>query len=573
MVETKEKKSALVVDDSRTQRNYLKTLLLEQDYRVYTAEHGEHGVEMFLKYQPDIVLMDINMPIMDGFQAAKIIKDASKNGFCPLIFVTTLSSEKTMLASAEAGGDGILIMPFSPEVFKAKIMSLQRISDLYHQLNVLQETQQHDAELAEQLMASVIDSRNHKPDCISIVKQAASLFSGDIQLSELCPNGDINILLGDFTGHGLRSSIGAIPVAETFRSMTKKGFSLLEIASQINQQLYDLLPSDLFLAAGFVTVSCDERSLYSINAGIPDILQIGDGGVVKHRICSSHPPLGIMERLMPSTLLEVYGFEDTDHLLLLSDGVIEARNAEDDLFGEDRLLTAVNKGYQNGDIADFLLQQVNRFGENVEQADDISIINVACGLASKPIEVWSSSREDSTLAINLSTFNEKPSWSWSVVLNDKKLANVNPVPLAMNQLKDLEEDGEHWQSVYTILTELYINALDHGVLLLDSSLKNSAQGFSEYFKLRSERLNQDISGTISISIDLYSLANGGKVVIKVRDSGKGFDVESVLKQRINNEQLGLNALSGRGIDLVSKLCETLTYDEFGTSVEASYLWE
>ena len=74
MIELPEKKSALVVDDTKTQRNYLKALLEAEGYSVYIAQNGAVGVNMYHKYQPDIVLMDINMPVMNGFEAAKKIK-------------------------------------------------------------------------------------------------------------------------------------------------------------------------------------------------------------------------------------------------------------------------------------------------------------------------------------------------------------------------------------------------------------------------------------------------------------------------------------------------------------------
>lgn len=219
-------KLALVVDDSAMQRKILGVLLEQEGYRVITANNGANGVEMYIKHSPDLVLMDINMPIMDGYEAARKIKSLSKGTLAPLIFITSMDSDKAFIESIEAGGDGILVRPFSPEVFKAKIKSIQRISDLYQQVKILQQEQQQDAELAEKLMSGVIESRNFSPERIKIIKQAATLFSGDIQLSALCPNGDINILLGDFTGHGLRSSIGAIPLAATFRAMTKKRFYL-----------------------------------------------------------------------------------------------------------------------------------------------------------------------------------------------------------------------------------------------------------------------------------------------------------------------------------------------------------
>ncbi len=222
MLNVKHGKLALVVDDSAMQCKLLSVLLIEEGYQVVTANDGAEGVAKYIEHQPDLVLMDINMPIMNGYQATRKIKEISKGSLAPLIFITSLDTDKAYIESIDAGGDGILVRPFSPEVFKAKIKSIQRISDLYSQVKSLQQAQQQDAELAEKLMSGVIESRNFSVDRIKIIKQAATLFSGDIQLSALCPNGDVNVLLGDFTGHGLRSSIGAIPLAETFRAMTKK---------------------------------------------------------------------------------------------------------------------------------------------------------------------------------------------------------------------------------------------------------------------------------------------------------------------------------------------------------------
>ena len=129
-----------------------------------------------------------------------------------------------------------------------------------------------------------------------------------------------------------------------------------------------------------------------------------------------------------------------------------------------------------------------------------------------------------------------------------------------------------------ILTELFINDLDHGVLKLDSSLKNSAEGFSQYFNERAKRLDKLADHTLNSDFDFVRITlkyfprpSGGKMVINIRDSGPGFDIS--LATRGNSPSVTIEPkLSGRGVELVKQLCDTLEYEEKGTSVTASYIW-
>ena len=565
-------KLALVVDDSVMQCKVLSVLLKEEGYRVFTANDGARGVAMYIKYQPDLVLMDINMPVMNGFDAAKKIKNISPNSLCPLIFITSLDSDQAFIDSIDAGGDGILVRPFSPQVFKAKIKSIQRISDLYSQIKKLQQEQQKDAELAEELMSGVIESRNYGLDKISIVKKAAALFSGDIQLTVLCPNGDINILLGDFTGHGLRSSIGAIPLSETFRAMTKKGFSLIDIINQVNSQLYDLLPIDLFLCATFVSISAHEKSAYLFNAGLPDAYIFNDDGGIKHQFSSNHPPLGVLPRLMENSRLTIVPIEITDRVVLISDGIIEAGNDNGELYGVERFEVAAREGIIAKNLASVLMENIDRFCAGKPQEDDISLIDIPCNGWLRQMGVTEKTNSTNNNSLEAAYQTTSPDWQWNLKLIGKSLAAVNPVPMIMNQINDIEGAGEHWQSLFTILTELFVNALDHGVLRLSSSLKKSEEGFTQYFNEREKRLQNLEHGFININLNYFSLVEGGKVVITLKDSGDGFDSLELFKNNSaaeEHEQL----LSGRGIELVNQLSDTLEFQENGTLVEAVYIWQ
>lgn len=566
-------KLALVVDDSKMQRMVLGVLLKEEGYRVISADDGSSGVSMYIEHQPDLVLMDINMPVMNGYEAARKIKSLSLNNLCPLIFITSMNTDKAFIESIEAGGDGILVRPFSPEVFKAKIKSIQRISDLYGQVKLLQQEQQQDAELAEQLMSGVIESRNYGLDKIGIVKQPAALFSGDIQLTALCPNGDINVLLGDFTGHGLRSSIGAIPLANTFRAMTSKGFALQDIIVEINRQLYDLLPADLFLGAGFVTVSPHEKSAYILNAGLPDVYIFDEEGNIKHQVASSHPPIGVLPTLIPNTNLTVISVEEGDRITLISDGIVEARCENGEMFEFERFEESARLGVLSKSISNKVFSDVMAFCQGMPQEDDISLIDLPCG-------GWGNEESTIEKAIETTLLNNKeeykldpvvPSaWKWQLMLSGSRLAKVNPIPLALSQLNEIEGDSEHWQNLYTILTELFVNALDHGVLELSSTLKSSAEGFAFYFKEREARLSTLNVGYVEIELVYDALENGGRVKIYITDSGKGFDFKSYRENVRDHE--AEKQFSGRGILVLDQLCESLEYTDNGTRVEASYVW-
>ena len=575
-------KLALVVDDSKMQCKLLSVLLEEENYRVVVANDGASGVQMYVEHQPDLVLMDINMPIMDGFEATKRIKKLSGVGnLAPIIFITSMDSEQAFIKSVDAGGDSILVRPFTPNVFKAKIKSMQRISDLVEQVKDLQREQQNDAELAEKMMSDVIEARNFALDKIGVIKKPATIFSGDIQLSALCPNGDLHVLLGDFTGHGLRSSIGAIPVTETFRAMTKKGFSILEIIAQLNRQMYTLLPGDLFFAASFASISEHEKSAYIFNAGLPDGYLFDRGATIKQQFLSTHPPLGILPELLPDAHLEVIQVKPDDRIVFITDGIVEARNSEGELFGFPLFEQAAAEGIEKKDLTNNVLKYLDDFCQQCEQEDDISLVDIPCSgwkklpVTNKVTIPEGFSGEDNYFGIPDDLL---PTWSYHLHLTGKLLKTVNPIPLVMNQINDLEGAGEHWQSLYTILTELFINALDHGVLELNSSLKDSAEGFSQYFNERSKRLDKLADNVINasenyvrISLQYFPLSHGGKMVINIKDSGQGFDILNVVKNNSSAMNDGVK-LSGRGVELVNQLCDTLEYQEKGTLVTANYIW-
>ncbi len=104
----------LIIDDSRTSRKVLKNLLEAEGHKIIAeAANGEEGISKFKEFSPDIVTMDITMPIMDGVEALKKIREIDENA--KVVMVTAASQAYKMRAAIENGASEFLAKPFAPE--------------------------------------------------------------------------------------------------------------------------------------------------------------------------------------------------------------------------------------------------------------------------------------------------------------------------------------------------------------------------------------------------------------------------------------------------------------------------
>ena len=562
---------ALVVDDQQTNRAVLKGLLEHAGFQVIEAENGAIAVELFSTEHPDIIFMDIMMPVMDGYEATEKIKVLCGTTFVPVIFITALTDHKAMEDAIQSGGDDFFVKPYNFVTLKTKILAMERLRELHRTTHRLYSDLQRDQEFAEIIYNKAVTSSNVALDTIQAQMWPASTFSGDMLLTEHTLSFDLHIVLGDFTGHGLSAALGALPASEVFRAMCHKGFSMPEILASINQKLHGFLPTGMFLAIQYITLSHDLNYVTACNCGMPDILILdGHTGEIKSRVESKGFPLGVDSNIDYKPLLQRIPIQPGDRIILASDGVSEAQNIDGELFGEERLEASITKR-QNGNHLSSLDKALKDFCQNTPQIDDISMVEIPC-----IAEIFPAS--DLPPPVTTETF-AKPdlltdcealpdSWQYRLQLVGSKLKTVNPVPLIIAQLQELEDIGTHHQTLYTILTELYVNALDHGLLKLDSSLKQSPEGFSQYFSEREKRLEDLQDGWVSFSLNVEHSENSGRIKIRIEDSGIGFDFDNDSAAAADNN----GQLHGRGILLIRELCESLQFMSPGNKAEAVFAW-
>ena len=563
------KKLVLIVDDDAVNRMILEGMLEAGGYAVVTAADGQQAIQQYIEHQPQVILMDIIMPVLDGFQATIRIKELAGDSFVPIIFLTAVSSEEELAKCVRMGGDDFLTKPYSKVILMAKVEALVRMSQLYATIRQQRdEIDIHNSQmLAEQKVAKKIFSKVVHEGClhtpnIKYLLSPLSIFNGDLLLAARTPSGGLNILLGDATGHGLPAAIGAVPVSDLFYELTDNGATVDEIVLAINAKLKNILPPEFFFCACVLNLSNDSRLLTLWHGGLPDVLiYSGKNRKLRYAVRSTNFPLGVVSNRQLKTRLHVFDLEAGDRVYLYSDGIIEARNMQNEQFSSERLQTCFERGKTGEQMFDHILQSVKDFCAEQVQSDDLTLLELTANA-----ELIEHTEEQGSLKIESLPYPE--TWSISMTLSQEDFLHANPVSILTRFASQVEGLNAHRENIFVLLSELYNNALDHGVLELDSTIKSGPDGFIKYLELRQQRLLALDAAEITINVENRILPDSGELHISVIDSGRGFDYTQT------NKQLALNqSFSGRGLPLLRTLCRELKYLGKGNHVTAIYEWK
>ncbi|MCX7081429.1 MAG: fused response regulator/phosphatase [Pseudomonas sp.] len=557
--------TVLIAEDSAADRMLLSTIVRRQGHEVLTASNGAEAVALFERQRPQLVLMDAMMPVMDGFEAARQIKQLAGETLVPLIFLTSLTESEALARCLEAGGDDFLAKPYNQVILAAKIKAMDRLRRL--QATVLQQRDQiarhHDYLLSEQRVAKAVFDKVAHSGClkapnIRYLQSPYALFNGDLLLAAFTPSGEMHILLGDFTGHGLPAAVGAMPLAEVFYGMTAKGYGLSETLREMNAKLKRILPVDMFCCATLLCLSFQRRAVEVWNGGMPDgyLHSIATGE--RTPLVSRHLPLGVLSAQAFDDRTEVFPMALGDRIFLLSDGVIDTCDANEQLFGVERLERVFAANQHPAKLFEEIGQALKDF--RGEARDDVSMVEVSLlesAQLNPPTMVYSDSGQSSPL-----------DWSVSFEFRAATLKRYNPLPYLLQLL--LEVHGLRAQSgaLYSVMAELYSNALEHGVLGLDSSLKLDARGFAQFYQQRNARLTELEDGYVRVHLHVEPRGEGGCLVVRVEDSGAGFDVQRVMARPIDTDKL-----SGRGVSLIRQLSRSASWSDDGRSARVEFSWE
>lgn len=366
----------LIVEHDEQQRELMARALESDGHDLLYASGCSDALKKFAKAEPDLVLMDIALADGDGYQCTQRIRALGSERFAPVILSTSIDDHMSLKRFLDCGAADFIDEPSDMLVLRAKISGHAQTHALYRHMQGMREKFHQEVRFAKHMFDAVLGRSPTAMPGLQHWTITAGHFCGDMMIHERTPDGRLNIMLGDFTGHGLAAAVGALPASDAFFAMSRKGLPIGEIAAEINTKLHHLLPTGHFCAATLVSLDVLGRQLETWIGGQPPLLLIDNAHQIAAQLISEHFPLGVVGDKRFDAATQSVSLTAFSHLLLYSDGLIEARNADGEMFGKVRLENAMRGRTRKAGLMQGIKSRLVTFLDGLEPHDDVSVLSV-----------------------------------------------------------------------------------------------------------------------------------------------------------------------------------------------------
>ena len=517
----------LIVDDTNQNLQVLGSMLKNEGYNIGAVTNGEEALNFVQQRVPDLILLDVMMPGLDGYEVCQKLKGDEETEDIPVIFISALNEVDDKIKGFEVGGVDYITKPFQKQEVLARVKThielrenrkrvnryTERLEERNFELERLQSELNEELEKGKKLHQQFLpDELPHNNNLSTAVYyQLAQKLGGDFY-NFIEFNDHLIGYIVDITGHGLDGALLNIFVREAISNFLGSKSNKKEVRpSEILEFIYNKYAQEqfseyYFICIGLFILDKDEMDLTYSNAGLhfPPLL-------VENKELRALDSQGLP--ISTAVELEVYDFDELkidlepgDKLLIMTDGMAEEARG-DEQYGVERIEEVVeeNKELPIKGIVNKVKSDFNQFIDDEACNDDVTLLGLEHDLEVIDSESFQITSDFSQLDIVKERVKE--------FLN-VKCAEIEKVLI-----------GFH---------ELLVNAIEHGNL---------------------EKEDKLVTVTLEESRDYVRLV--------IEDEGTGFDWNTVLKE----EEIYDNwEDSGRGLRIADLACDSVYYNTRGNKV-------
>jgi sigma-B regulation protein RsbU (phosphoserine phosphatase) len=367
----------LIVDDARANIDIL-VQALRDEYKLSVAVDGAGALRAIEKTPPDLVLLDIVMPALDGYEVCRQLRAQEQTRELPVMFLSSLEDVKDKTHGFEVGGNDYLTKPFEVLEVKARVRSLLKAKAY---ADAVREAMARDLRIAREIQMGILPAdlagatKGSGLDVHAAIEPAKEV-GGDLYEVLRVSDDRVVVALGDVSGKGIPAALFMAVVVTVLRTLARQIAAPDEILRRLNDELAEQNPRGMFVTLQCLVFDLARQSVSCAGAGHHRLAVLSADRPPRLACPSTGRPAGLMP-LNPIEQ-ETLPLRPGDALVLFSDGVSEALSIDDDFYGEERLLAALDAtaGASAEEIVRRVLADVRSFTAGAKQSDDITVLAV-----------------------------------------------------------------------------------------------------------------------------------------------------------------------------------------------------
>jgi sigma-B regulation protein RsbU (phosphoserine phosphatase) len=373
------KSRVLIVDDVKANVDLL-VHALRDDYQISVALNGADALRSVERSPPDLLLLDIVMPGIDGYEVCRRLRSDVKTCELPIMFLSSLEDVCDKTRGFEVGGNDYLTKPFEILEVKARVRSMLKAKAYSDgvkersaaELGIAREIQMGllPADVAALVQKCRLD--------IAALLEPAKEIGGDFYDVIPLDDGRVLVVVGDVSGKGIPAALFMAVTMTLIRSAARQFTALDQMVRHVNAALYAHNPRGMFVTLFCSIIDTAKMTLCCANAGHPSPVLLRAGETPSFPFDSTSTPIGVFETV--DTDARWVDLHSGDGVVIYSDGVTEAFSDTGVMFAKEGLIAslATAAGENAASMASRLRHAVRRHVGTHPQSDDLTILALAC---------------------------------------------------------------------------------------------------------------------------------------------------------------------------------------------------
>lgn len=310
--------TVLVVDDSSANRAYLCHILEEDGYRIIQAKNGEECIRLSASERPILILLDVVMPGIDGFETLKRLKEDRSTSRSSVIMLTSLDDQESKLRAFEIGAVDYIVKSANEAEVRARVRVHVRLAIANEEL--IRARSESIRQISDAQRSLLVLPKDLPEASFSVYYRSFHEAGGDFYDVVPVSDGVYFFLMADVAGHDVGTSYVTPAVKVLLKQFATPAYSVEETLAYMNGVLTQTVLEENYLTAYALRINKRANKAVFVAAGHPPALYIPKNGEARFLVCEN-PFIGMLEDLVYKS--ESIDIEEGDRFILYTDGLVE----------------------------------------------------------------------------------------------------------------------------------------------------------------------------------------------------------------------------------------------------------